>query len=38
LALVREIISAHGSVIEVQSEDGKGTKFRFPLLVVNKDS
>jgi signal transduction histidine kinase len=38
LALVHEIISAHGSVIEVQSEDGKGTKFRFPLLVVNKDS
>jgi len=38
LALVREIISAHGSVIDVQSEDGKGTKFRFPLLVVNKDS
>jgi signal transduction histidine kinase len=38
LALVREIISAHGSVIEVQSEDGKGTKFRFPLLTVTKGS
>ncbi|MBE3117776.1 MAG: hypothetical protein IMZ50_03335 [Candidatus Atribacteria bacterium] len=38
LALVREIISAHGSVIEVQSEDGKGTRFRFPLLAVNKGS
>ncbi len=38
LALVREIISAHGSVIEVQSEDGKGSKFRFPLLAVNKNS
>ncbi|HEX7620748.1 MAG TPA: ATP-binding protein [Anaerolineales bacterium] len=38
LALVREIISAHGSVIEVQSEDGKGTRFRFPLLTVKKIS
>ena len=38
LALVREIITAHGSVIEVQSEDGKGTLFRFPLLTVNKSS
>ncbi len=36
LALVREIISAHGSVIEVQSEEGKGTRFHFPLLAVNK--
>jgi len=38
LALVREIISALGSVIEVQSEDGKGTRFCFPLLAVNKSS
>jgi signal transduction histidine kinase len=38
LALVREIISAHGSVIEVQSEDGKGTRFRFPLLAEKKGS
>jgi signal transduction histidine kinase len=38
LALVREIISAHGSLIEVQSEDGKGTRFRFPLLAVSKES
>ncbi len=38
LALVREIVNAHGSVIEVQSEDGKGTKFRFPVLAVNKSS
>ncbi len=36
LALVREIITAHGSVIEVQSEDGKGTRFCFPLLTVKK--
>jgi signal transduction histidine kinase len=38
LALVREIITAHGSVIDVQSEDGKGTMFRFPLLTVDKSS
>ena len=38
LALVREIIIAHGSVIEVHSEDGKGTRFCFPLLTVNKSS
>jgi signal transduction histidine kinase len=38
LALVRDIVSAHGSVIEVQSDDGKGTRFRFPLLAVNKSS
>jgi len=36
LALVRDIVNAHGSVIEVKSEDGKGTIFRFPLLAVNK--
>lgn len=33
LTLVREIISAHGSLIEIQSEDGKGSTFRFPLLA-----
>jgi signal transduction histidine kinase len=38
LALVREILTAHGSVIEVQSEDGKGTKFRFPLPTLKKNS
>ena len=38
LALVREIVSAHGSVIEVQSDEGKGSRFRFPLLAVNKTS
>jgi signal transduction histidine kinase len=38
LALVREIISAHGSLIEVQSEEGKGTRFHFPLLAVDKGS
>jgi two-component system sensor histidine kinase BarA len=34
LALVKEIISAHGSIIEVQSEQGKGSTFSFPLLAV----
>ncbi len=33
LALVRDIISAHGSIIEVQSEEGKGSELRFPLLA-----
>lgn len=33
LALVRDIISAHGSLIEVESTEGKGSEFRFPLLT-----
>jgi signal transduction histidine kinase len=33
LALVKEIISAHGSMIEVDSRDGKGSTFSFPLLT-----
>lgn len=33
LALVRDIISAHGSIIEVESTEGKGSEFRFPLLA-----
>ena len=33
LALVKEIISAHGSVIEVHSEEGKGSTFSFHLLA-----
>jgi len=36
LALVREILEAHGSVIEVESEKGKGSTFSFPLLVADK--
>ena len=36
LALVKEIVSAHGSIIEVQSVQGKGTTFSFPLLAVVK--
>ena len=33
LSLVRQIIEAHGSMIEVQSVEGRGSTFRFPLLV-----
>jgi len=36
LSLVREIIEAHGSVIEVQSIEGRGSTFRFPLLVAEE--
>ncbi len=36
LSLVREIIEAHGSMIEVQSLEGRGSSFRFPLLAVVK--
>jgi signal transduction histidine kinase len=34
LALVRDIINAHGSIIELNSAEGKGSTFRFPLLPV----
>lgn len=33
LALVQQIINAHGSVIDVESEEGRGSAFRFPLLA-----
>lgn len=33
LALVREIITAHASIIEVESEEGKGSIFHFLLLA-----
>jgi signal transduction histidine kinase len=33
LSLVREIIEAHGSMIEVDSVEGRGTTFKFPLLI-----
>jgi signal transduction histidine kinase len=36
LALVKEIITAHGSMIEVHSEEGKGSTFSFPLLAATK--
>lgn len=34
LSLVRQIIEAHGSMIDVQSVEGRGTTFKFPLLAV----
>jgi signal transduction histidine kinase len=34
LSLVRQIVEAHGSMIEVQSAEGHGSVFKFPLLVV----
>lgn len=33
LSLVRQIVEAHGSMIEVQSTEGRGSTFKFPLLV-----
>jgi signal transduction histidine kinase len=33
LTLVRQIIEAHGSVLDVSSVEGQGTTFKFPLLV-----
>lgn len=33
LALVRQIVEAHGSVLEVESVEGRGTTIRFPLLA-----
>lgn len=34
LSLVRQIVEAHGSMLDVQSVEGHGTTFRFPLLAV----
>lgn len=34
LSLVRQIVEAHGSMIDVQSVEGRGTIFKFPLLAV----
>lgn len=33
LSLVRQIVEAHGSLLDVSSGEGKGTTFKFPLLV-----
>jgi signal transduction histidine kinase len=38
LSLVRQIIEAHGSMIEVQSTEGRGSTFKFPLLAVPESS
>jgi signal transduction histidine kinase len=34
LSLVRQIVEAHGSMLEVQSVEGRGSTFKFPLLAV----
>lgn len=34
LSLVRQIVEAHGSMLEVQSMEGRGSTFKFPLLAV----
>lgn len=34
LSLVRQIIEAHGSMLEVQSIEGRGSTFKFPLLAI----
>lgn len=36
LSLVRQIVEAHGSLLEVKSVEGKGTTFKFPLLASSK--
>lgn len=38
LSLVRQIIEAHGSLLDVDSVEGRGTTFKFPLLVVTEES
>jgi signal transduction histidine kinase len=37
LSLVRQIIEAHGSLLDVSSVEGRGTTFRFPLLVASQE-
>ena len=37
LSLIRQIVEAHGSLLDVQSVEGKGTTFKFPLLAVAKE-
>jgi signal transduction histidine kinase len=34
LSLVRQIVEAHGSLLDVKSVEGKGSVFKFPLLAV----
>lgn len=36
LSLVRQIVEAHGSMLEVQSIEGRGSTFKFPLLVATE--
>jgi signal transduction histidine kinase len=36
LSLVRQIVEAHGSLLDVISMEGKGSTFKFPLLAVSE--
>ena len=36
LSLVRQIVEAHGSLLETRSTEGKGSTFKFPLLAVRE--
>jgi signal transduction histidine kinase len=36
LSLVRQIVEAHGSLLDVQSVEGRGSVFKFPLLAVRE--
>ena len=36
LSLVRQIVESHGSLLDVQSVEGRGTTFKFPLLVFSE--
>lgn len=36
LSLVRQVIEAHGSLLDMQSVEGKGSTFMFPLLAVRE--
>lgn len=36
LSLVRQIVEAHGSLLDVKSDEGKGTTFKFPLLAMRE--
>lgn len=35
LSLVRQIVEAHGSLLDVRSVEGKGTAFQFPLMALS---
>ena len=37
LSLVREIVEAHGSLVNIKSEMGRGTSISFPLLIAQVD-
>ena len=36
LALVRQIVEGHGSMLDIQSVEGEGSTFKFPLLAVRE--